>query len=87
MAATRMLSPGSSEQYTTGIIGVRWKLTSRQKSTSIEEQYEECTYQKGEDEKVEKNSPKNIEPWKKKERKRYSHVHHVDKVAAVGSIW
>ncbi|GKD84206.1 hypothetical protein Tco_1351045 [Tanacetum coccineum] len=34
---------------------------------------------KGEDEKVEKNSPKNIEPSKKKERKRYSHVHHVDK--------
>ncbi|GJY68359.1 hypothetical protein Tco_0471341 [Tanacetum coccineum] len=43
--------------------------------------------QKGEDEKVEKNSPKNIEPWKKKEIKRYSHVHHVDKVAAVGSRW
>ncbi|GJS80267.1 reverse transcriptase domain-containing protein [Tanacetum coccineum] len=44
-------------------------------------------HQKGKDEKVEKNSPKNIEPSKKKERKRYSHVHHVDKVAAVGSRW
>nr|GEU93881.1 ankyrin repeat-containing domain, PGG domain protein [Tanacetum cinerariifolium] len=39
--------------------------------------------QKGEDEKVKKKSPKNINPWKKKKRKRYSQVHHVDNIAAV----
>nr|GFB85662.1 hypothetical protein [Tanacetum cinerariifolium] len=33
--------PSGSEQYTTGIIGVR--RTGRRKSTSIEEQYKECT--------------------------------------------